>query len=139
MAIVWRAMSLKEFATYDCGAPVVGRCVFKYSRNSFHGKGVCFFKNPSNCAMWASWSLGKKYIICKFKIADEFLTKGSGLYPDLASADYDDCKEIEEYCITEYSKENAELLDYIVADQDIGGENITTARGKKFFIYRNYF
>lgn len=136
MAIVWRAMSYEELATYDCGAPVVGRCAFKYSRNSFHGKGVCFFKNPSNCALWSS---DNKYVICKFKIADELLVKGSGLYPDFSSADWDACQSIEEYFINEYSRDNAELLDYIVCDRYSSGKDVVSARGKKFHLYGNYF
>lgn len=134
--IVWRAMSYEEFAIFNCGAPVVGRCMFRFSRNSFHGKGVCFFKNPSNCALWSS---DKKYVICKFKIADELLVKGSGLYPDFSSDDWDDCKRIEEYFINEYSRDNAELLDYILASQYISGEDVISARGKKFHLYDEYF
>ena len=43
MAIVWCAMSYEEFAAYTCGAPVVGRYLFKNTRNSFHGKVYAFF------------------------------------------------------------------------------------------------
>ena len=128
MTIVWRAMSYEEFAAYTCGAPVVGRCLFKNVRNSFHGKGVCFFLNPSNCALWSS---ATKYVICKFKIADELIFKGSRYYPDFDSDGWNDCLDIEEYYMKEYSKETAELLDYIVADLYASGEDVISARGKK--------
>ena len=99
-------------------------------------KGVCFFLNPSNCALWSS---ATKYVICKFKIADELLFKGSRYYPDFDSDYWNYCLDIEEYYMKEYSKETAELLDYIVADLYASGEDVISARGKKFHLYNNYF
>ena len=102
---LYRSMSEKEFSDYCKGVEIVARCKMGDKNNSFDGKGICFFANPSNCALWS-----RDGVIVAFEI--EVAQEGYGVYPDFSSNDWNDTVVIKEYCVPSYSLENAVLLGY---------------------------